>query len=163
MRLGFLSVFDLPSTVVVHALALHFDTVLLVEFQDGLCVDHREQYIGEVVALHLGTQRAEPTEDAVHGDCAHTLKNVVNVLGHGGIGEERFVYHYRAEAALVLLLQYQDALRHVQLVGVRQIEGFCPSRIGFHESHDLPYLRTKFVHGCRCSHEGVEEHLEYLV
>ena len=75
----------------------------------------------------------------------------------------RLVNHHGTKAAFVCLLKNQDALRHVEVVWVSKVERLGPRHIALHQGHDLPYLRRELMHGCAGSHQGIEEHLEYLV
>ena len=141
LALGFLPVGIAAAIVGIVGRALHLIAVALLGVQHILRVDHREQHIAQVFAVHVGTQHAQPSVYAFHGHLAHTLQYIVHALGLCGLGHERLVNHHSTESLAVILLKYHDELCHPQPLGVDQVECVLPACVGFEHGHQLADLR----------------------
>ena len=163
LGLGSGTVLDGSASVVVERFTLHLHLACLVHVQDGLRIYHCQQDVAQVGAIMLGSNQSQSAIDSVHRNLGHALQYVVNALCHAGVAHEWLVYHHRAESLVVLLLQYQHRLRHLQPFGVGHVECLGPSCVGLHQRHQLSDLRRQFVHGCRRFAQRIKEHLKYLV
>ena len=112
LALRFLAVGIPLAVVCVVRWTLHLIAVALFSVQDVLCINHGEQYIAQVLAVHIGTKHAQPPVDPLHRHLAHPFKNVIHTLRLGAVAHEWLVDHHGTESLLPFLLQYEDHLRY---------------------------------------------------
>ena len=139
-------------------------SVALHSVDEVLCVEHRQQYIGEVLTAYLRTHQSESFVDASHGDLGHSFEYVIHALGltHRGT-HEGLVNHHTAEASVVLLLQYEHDLSHIEVIRISEVEGILPTGITLKHGHELLDARIEGVHRCRSLHDDVAEPLDEMV
>ena len=163
LGLGAFAIFDASATLGELGFTVHLYAVLFLQFDNGLRVDHGQQYVAQVVASELSAHQSQPAVDAVHGHFTDALQDVVGAFGHASFAHEWLVYHHGTESPLVLLLKDEHHLCHVEVVGVGEVERLRPRSVGFHHGHHLADARVELMLRCCCPSHRIGKHLEHLV